>query len=81
MQDTQNASALTRTWITITEIRPYGEYWGDIEHTVTLTRTPAGVVATVDGELTTLLDAVQILSSATSTTVTAQVLQPRTVAA
>ncbi|WP_412030205.1 hypothetical protein [Deinococcus yunweiensis] len=65
----QSSTVLSRTWATTTECRPFGEFWGTYHHTVTLTRTPAGITAEVDGQADTLDRAVRILHGATSTTV------------
>ncbi|MBZ9750727.1 hypothetical protein K7W42_07620 [Deinococcus sp. HMF7604] len=68
--------ALTRTWATETHCRAHGEDWGTVQATVTLTRTPAGIEATVNGQPADLADALRILRGADTVTVTAQTLAP-----
>ncbi|MBB5379177.1 hypothetical protein HNQ07_004692, partial [Deinococcus metalli] len=63
-----SSTVLSRTWATTTECRPFGEAWGTLHHTVTLTRTPAGLTVEVNGLPDTLDRAVRILHGATSTT-------------
>lgn len=65
--------ALSRTWEAVTTYRAYGEHWGSVTDTVTLTRTAQGVQATVNGEPAELAHALNILQGA-QVTVTAQVL-------
>lgn len=79
MQDTaQKPEALSRTFRTVTEYRPYGEYWGDSVHIVTLSRDHVGgpLVAEVDGEAADIDRAVRIITGATRKEVTAEVLAP-----
>jgi hypothetical protein len=68
--------ALTRTWDTTTLDRMDGAVVQVRQHTVTLTRTPAGLVATVDGEAATLERAVRLLEAADRVTVLSEVLEP-----
>lgn len=56
---------ISRTWNTVTEHRPYGEYWGDTLHTVTLTADHNGTVtAQVNGTPAPVSDAARILNGA-----------------
>lgn len=63
----------SRTFAAVIELRPYGENWGEVRHTVTLTSTPAGIVAQVDGQPAPLADAVRILNAADQVEVLAEV--------
>ncbi|MVN85161.1 hypothetical protein GO986_00040 [Deinococcus sp. HMF7620] len=75
MNDT-TPRALTRTWATVTHCRAYDEDWGTVQATVTLTRTPAGIEATVNGEACELTHALSILRGADTVSVTAETLEP-----
>ena len=74
MQDTA-PRATTRTRNTVTHDRMDGAVIQIREHTVTLTRTAAGIEAVVDGQPCDLRHAVNILRGATTTTVTHEVLE------
>ncbi|MPY67818.1 hypothetical protein F8S09_14190 [Deinococcus sp. SDU3-2] len=63
----------SRTLEAAADLRPYGENWGTVTRTVTLTRTPAGILAAVDGEAAPLADALAILKRADRVTVLAEV--------
>lgn len=67
--------ARTRTWTVVTEYRPCGEDWGSATDTVTLTRTPIGLVAEINGKEANLELAVRLLNGATRVTVTAEILE------
>lgn len=54
----------SRTLAAVIEYRAYGENWGEARHTVTLTKTPEGIAAQVDGQPAPLADAVRILNAA-----------------
>ncbi|WP_119673964.1 hypothetical protein [Deinococcus sp. RM] len=59
---------ISRTWETVTEHRPHGEYWGDTLHTVTLTADQHGTLtAQLDGQPVPVADAVRVLHYATRT--------------
>lgn len=68
--------ATSRTWATATTYRECGVVTGQAVQSVTLTRTPGGLEATVNGEACELRRAVSILQGATRTTVTAETLEP-----
>ncbi|KEF35797.1 hypothetical protein RDMS_00020 [Deinococcus sp. RL] len=55
---------LSRTFAAVIEHRPYGEYWGDTRHTVTLTATAQGIAAQVNGQDVPTAEALGILSRA-----------------
>lgn len=74
--NTTRPRAITRTWDAHTTYRECGVVTGSAVHTVTLTRTPAGLEATVNGEACELRRAVSILHGASHTTVTAEMLEP-----
>lgn len=65
---------LSRTWEVYTEFRCYGEYWGNATTTVTLTRTPVGLVAMINGESADLHRAVSMLEGATSVKLISELL-------
>lgn len=67
---------LSRTFAAVVEHRPHGEYWGDTRHTVTLTATPEGIVAQVNGETVPTAEAVGILSRADSVEVIEETPMP-----
>lgn len=67
--------AATRTWNTSTDDRMDGAVVQIRTHTVTLTRTPAGIVALIDGQPADVRDADRILRGATTLTVQAEVLE------
>ncbi|KQR15595.1 hypothetical protein [Deinococcus sp. Leaf326] len=69
------ARAITRTWNTVTHDCMDGAVVQVRHHTVTLTRTDAGLVAEIDGQPANILKADQILRGATFRTVTAEVLE------
>lgn len=74
MQNTK-PRAITRTWTVVTEYRPCGEDWGSTTDTVTLTRTPVGLVAEINGKEADLERAIRLLNGATRVTVTAETLE------
>lgn len=67
--------ATTRTWNVHTTYRECGVVTGITTYAVTLTRTAAGIVATVDGALVDVLAADRILRNADRLEVTAEVLE------
>ena len=67
--------AATRIWNTSTDDLMDGAVVQVRTHTVTLTRTPTGIVALIDGQPADVLAADAILRSATTLTVTAEVLE------
>lgn len=71
------APATARTWATLTRFTAYGESWGEVRHTVTLTLTSQGITAIVDGEEVSEAEAVGILRGADQLTVTAETLAPQ----
>ncbi|GHF32368.1 hypothetical protein HNQ07_000415 [Deinococcus metalli] len=73
---TPTPRAQTRTWATVTADCMDGAVVQVRHHTVTLTRTPAGIEATVDGQECELHVAVSILHGADRATVTAETLEP-----
>ncbi|SEI65856.1 hypothetical protein SAMN04488058_101262 [Deinococcus reticulitermitis] len=75
MHDTAKAPAITRTWTTVTEHRPYGEYWGDTTATVTVTRLGNQPIVLIDGQQSDVYTAARILGGATVKTVTHEVLE------
>ncbi|AWT35867.1 hypothetical protein [Deinococcus daejeonensis] len=79
MNDTTAPRALSRTWETLTLDRMDGAVVQTRAHTVTLTRTPAGIEAQVNGEACDLTRAVGILQGADTVTVTAQTLEAPTI--
>lgn len=68
--------ATTRTWTTRTDDQMDGAVVQVRTHTITLTRTPTGITAEIDGQPADVLAADAILRGATSVTVTAEVLVP-----
>lgn len=66
--------ALSRTWEVVTDYRPYGEDWGSSTYTVTLTRTPVGLIGMVDSEPVELARAVSLLEGAASTRVISELI-------
>ncbi|GAA5438167.1 hypothetical protein [Deinococcus aquaticus] len=79
MNDTTAPRTLSRTWETVTLDRMDGAVVQTRAHTVTLTRTPAGIEAQVNGEACELARAVSILNGADRVTVTAQTLEAPTI--
>jgi hypothetical protein len=73
---TTSTRATSRTWATVTRLGGYGENWGTLTHTVTMTRTAAGFRAEVNGQPATMQEADAILRNATRRTVTAEQLEP-----
>ncbi|GAA5513800.1 hypothetical protein Dcar01_02548 [Deinococcus carri] len=63
----------SRTFAAVIEYRAHGENWGTARHTVTLTSTPEGIAAQVDGQAAPLADAVSILDMADRVEVLAEV--------
>ncbi|UQN07401.1 hypothetical protein [Deinococcus sp. QL22] len=75
MNDSTAPRAITRTWEAHLTYRECSVITGTATHTVTLTRTPAGLEATVDGEASELARAVRILGAADALTLTAETLE------
>lgn len=73
MQPTTRAH--TRTWNTSTDDLMDGAVVQVRTHTVTLTRTPAGIVALIDGKPADVREADRILRGATTLTVQTEVLE------
>lgn len=67
--------ASTRTWETRTDDQMDGAVVQVRTHTITLTRTPTGNVALIDGQPADVREADAILRGATALTVTAEVLE------
>jgi len=71
------ARNVTRTWETVTEHRPHGEYWGDTLNTVTLTADQDGnVTAQIDGQNADPAAAVRVLHYATRTALVSEYRAP-----
>ncbi|MDL2343114.1 hypothetical protein QOL99_03005 [Deinococcus sp. MIMF12] len=71
-----NTPATSRTWATVTYFQDCGVVREVARHSVTLTMTAAGIVATVDGQEVPTPEAVGLLRRADSLTVTAETLAP-----
>lgn len=66
--------ALARTWHVLTTYRECGVVTGQATHYVSLTRTPIGLLAQIDGEDVELSRAVNLLNGATSTRVIHEII-------
>ncbi|MBZ9713725.1 hypothetical protein [Deinococcus multiflagellatus] len=69
----------SRTWNATVTYQECGVVTERITYTVTLTRTPAGIEATVNGEACALERALNILRGATELKMTSEVLAPPTI--
>ncbi|PTA68983.1 hypothetical protein [Deinococcus arcticus] len=76
MNDSTAPRATSRTWAATVTDRECGVTVARTVYTVTLTRTPAGIEATVNGEACEVARAVGILQAAHTVTLTAEVLAP-----
>lgn len=76
MNTNTRTPATSRTWQTVAFLEDCGTVRDVARHTVTLTMTPAGIVATVDGQAVSEAQAVSILNRADRVTVTAETLAP-----
>lgn len=66
--------ALARTWDVVTTYRECGVVTGHSTSIVSLTRTPSGLLAQIDGEDVNLRRAVNLLEGATSTRVIHEII-------